>query len=98
MPKRTGGPAVDPLSQSVTSLPGVGPAVAGKLAARGLVLVQDLWFHLPIRYEDRTRIAPIASLAPGRRRRSSGACSRSSAASGTGRRCASRSATTRAAR
>jgi ATP-dependent DNA helicase RecG len=65
MPKRKDGPAVDPLSQPVSALPGVGPAVAAKLAARGLHHVQDLWFHLPIRYEDRTRVSAIAGLVPG---------------------------------
>jgi ATP-dependent DNA helicase RecG len=27
--------------------------------------VQDLWFHLPLRYEDRTRLTAIADLVPG---------------------------------
>ena len=31
-------------------------ALAEKLAARGLLTLQDLWLHLPLRYEDRTRI------------------------------------------
>lgn len=31
----------------------------------GIATVQDLLFHLPIRYEDRTRIAPIGTLRPG---------------------------------
>ena len=31
----------------------------------GLVRVQDLWFHLPLRYEDRTRITPIRELRIG---------------------------------
>lgn len=46
-------------------LPGVGPALAEKLAARGLLSVQDLWLHLPLRYEDRTRITAIQALLPG---------------------------------
>ena len=49
----------------VSTLPGVGPKVAAKLEARGLLTVQDLWLHLPLRYEDRTRLVPIASLRPG---------------------------------
>ncbi|KFN51762.1 hypothetical protein N790_04195, partial [Arenimonas malthae CC-JY-1] len=49
----------------VGTLPGVGPKVAEKLAARGLETVQDLWLHLPLRYEDRTRITAIADLVPG---------------------------------
>lgn len=52
---------------SVRSLPGVGPQVAQKLAAAGIERLQDLWFWLPRSYEDRTRVAPIASLAPGER-------------------------------
>ena len=50
---------------SVRELPGVGPALAEKLAARGLLKVQDLWLHLPIRYEDRTTLTPIRELVPG---------------------------------
>ncbi|WP_411852705.1 ATP-dependent DNA helicase RecG [Stenotrophomonas sp. LGBM10] len=46
-------------------LAGVGPAVAAKLAARGLASLQDLWLHLPLRYEDRTRLTTIAQLLPG---------------------------------
>lgn len=49
----------------LTSLPGVGPGIAAKLAARGLLTLQDLWLHLPLRYEDRTRLEPIAALRPG---------------------------------
>jgi ATP-dependent DNA helicase RecG len=49
----------------VTRLPGVGPAVAAKLAERGIQTLQDLWFLLPLRYEDRTRITPIRDLRPG---------------------------------
>lgn len=46
-------------------LAGVGPRVAEKLAARGLLTLQDLWLHLPLRYEDRTQLTPIRSLQPG---------------------------------
>ena len=49
----------------VSSLPGVGPALAEKLAARGLLLVQDLWLHLPLRYEDRTRLVALRDLSAG---------------------------------
>ena len=47
------------------SLPGAGPRVAEKLAARGLLTLQDLWLHLPLRYEDRTRLTPIRDLQGG---------------------------------
>ncbi len=46
-------------------LAGVGPRVAEKLAARGLLTLQDLWLHLPLRYEDRTQLTPIRNLQPG---------------------------------
>ena len=52
-------------SAALDALPGVGPAVAGKLAARGLFTLQDLWLHLPRQYEDRTRITPVRQLQPG---------------------------------
>ncbi len=44
----------------VTDLKGVGSKVAEKLEKLALKSVQDVLFHLPLRYEDRTRIAPIA--------------------------------------
>jgi ATP-dependent DNA helicase RecG len=50
---------------SVTTLKGVGPAMAAKLEAFGLNTLQDLLFHLPLRYQDRTRLTPIGSLRPG---------------------------------
>jgi len=49
----------------VTQLSGVGPAVAAKLARLGIHAVQDLLFHLPYRYEDRTRLWPIGSVRLG---------------------------------
>ena len=55
----------DLASLPVTTLRGVGPGVAKKLARLGLYTVQDVLFHLPLRYEDRTRIVPIGSLRPG---------------------------------
>ena len=49
----------------LSALAGVGPRVAEKLAARGLLNLQDLWLQLPRQYEDRTRISPIRELRPG---------------------------------
>ncbi|TCT21871.1 ATP-dependent DNA helicase RecG [Thermomonas haemolytica] len=46
-------------------LAGVGPALREKLAARGLLTLQDLWLHLPRSYEDRTALTPIRALQPG---------------------------------
>lgn len=55
-----------PLSQLPCShLRGVGPQLAARLEKLGLRTVQDLLFHLPARYEDRTRIMPIRNLRPG---------------------------------
>ncbi len=51
----------------VTALRGVGPALAESLARLGLRTVQDVLFHLPLRYEDRTRVVPIGSLRNGDR-------------------------------
>lgn len=49
---------------AVTSLKGVGAALAAKLAKIGIFSLQDLLFHLPLRYMDRTRITPIGALQP----------------------------------
>ncbi|HVR82128.1 MAG TPA: OB-fold nucleic acid binding domain-containing protein, partial [Luteimonas sp.] len=49
----------------LSALSGVGPRVAEKLAARGLLSLQDLWLQLPRQYEDRTRISPIRALQAG---------------------------------
>ncbi|MGN2245459.1 ATP-dependent DNA helicase RecG [Frateuria sp. GZRR35] len=60
-------PVADPGLSPVGTLPGVGPALAAALAKIGLERVQDLWFHLPLRYEDKTRITTIGDLKPGER-------------------------------
>jgi ATP-dependent DNA helicase RecG len=49
----------------VSSLHGVGPRMKEKLAQAGIEQVQDLLFHLPLRYQDRTRVTPIGALQPG---------------------------------
>ncbi len=48
----------------LSSLTGVGAAQSSKLAKIGLHTVQDLLLHLPLRYEDRTHLYPIAELLP----------------------------------
>lgn len=59
-------PALAPAGEMrLTVLPGCGPALSEKLAARGLLTLQDLWLQLPRGYEDRTRIVPIRDLQPG---------------------------------
>ncbi len=49
----------------VTELNGVGPQLALKLERLQIRTLQDLLFHLPLRYQDRTRITPIGSLRYG---------------------------------
>lgn len=46
----------------LSTLTGVGPTMLKRLARLGLHTVQDLLFHLPLRYEDRTQVTPIAAL------------------------------------
>ncbi len=53
------------LDAPVTSLKGVGEALALKLARLRIESVADLLFHLPLRYQDRTRITPLGPLRAG---------------------------------
>ncbi|WP_394752131.1 ATP-dependent DNA helicase RecG [Crenothrix sp.] len=53
------------LSQPVTALAGVGSHTANRLANLGIHVIQDLLFHLPSRYEDRTRVYRIGALQSG---------------------------------
>ncbi|KTD82630.1 ATP-dependent DNA helicase RecG [Legionella waltersii] len=50
------------LSNSCEYIPGVGPALAAKLAKCNINTVSDLLFHLPYRYQDRTRVTAIQDL------------------------------------
>ena len=47
----------------ITELKGVGPKMAERLLKLGILTVQDMLFHLPLRYEDRTRLYAINELA-----------------------------------
>ncbi|MCX8016821.1 MAG: ATP-dependent DNA helicase RecG, partial [Rhodocyclaceae bacterium] len=47
------------------SIPGATPLVAEKLAALGLKSQADLVLHLPLRFEDETRLTAIADAVPG---------------------------------
>jgi ATP-dependent DNA helicase RecG len=49
----------------VERLTGVGPRLRERLARLGIRSVQDLLFHLPVRYQDRTRRVPLAELLAG---------------------------------
>lgn len=50
------------LQQSCETLAGVGPTLSTKLSKCGINTLADLLFHLPYRYQDRTRITPISDL------------------------------------
>ena len=51
-------------SIGVDKLRGVGPQLAAKLHKLGLFTLQDLLFHLPLRYIDRTKITAIGGVHP----------------------------------
>ncbi|OBX02678.1 ATP-dependent DNA helicase RecG [Gallibacterium genomosp. 3] len=53
---------LDNLPLSVLS--GVGAAMSERLSRLGIRSVQDLLFHFPLRYEDRTHITPLKDLRP----------------------------------
>ena len=55
----------DALATPLQFLKGVGPRRAADLARVGLHIVEDLLFRFPLRYEDRSRLLPIASVRPG---------------------------------
>ncbi len=56
---------MESLAQPVSSLSGIGPQSVIRLEKLGIYTVKDLLFHLPHRYEDRTRIYPINTLSAG---------------------------------
>jgi ATP-dependent DNA helicase RecG len=58
--------AEEVLATPLQYLKGVGPRRAADLAHAGLHTVEDLLHRFPIRYEDRSRLQPVASLKPGR--------------------------------
>lgn len=53
------------LSAPLTALKGVGPNLAERLERLGIYQVQDLLFHFPQRYQDRTRVVPVRALRIG---------------------------------
>lgn len=55
----------NPLLDAVTTLKGVGPKMAENLEKLHITSIQDLLFHLPSQYQDRTRVQPIATLQGG---------------------------------
>lgn len=57
-------PAIPSLDDPVTRLKGVGPKLEEQLAKLRIGTIGDLLFHLPLRYQDRTRLTPIGALRP----------------------------------
>jgi len=55
------------LATPLQFLKGVGPRRAADLEHAGLITLDDLLSRFPIRYEDRSRFQPIATLKPGQR-------------------------------
>ncbi|MFZ4653109.1 MAG: ATP-dependent DNA helicase RecG [Methylococcaceae bacterium] len=51
--------------RSIASLKGVGAQTLKKLERLGLQSIEDLLFHLPYRYEDRTRLISLANIRVG---------------------------------
>ncbi len=60
------------LQQPLTRLPGVGPALEKRLAARDIRCLGDLLLHLPKRYEDDRQTIPIRQLQAGIEARTQG--------------------------
>ena len=59
----TGGTSAE--TTPVTALPGIGAGLAGRLERLGIRTIADALFHLPLRYQDRTRVVRIGQLRPG---------------------------------
>ncbi|WP_374262485.1 ATP-dependent DNA helicase RecG [Zoogloea sp.] len=57
--------AASPKKAAVRGWPGVGPQLAERLAKLDIFSPADLIFHLPLRYEDETRLTMLADLRPG---------------------------------
>ena len=55
---------IDAASLPVTFIKGVGENLASTLKKLGIVTIEDLLFHFPIGYQDRTELNKIAELTP----------------------------------
>lgn len=53
------------VEQPVSQLTGIGSQSIKRLRKLDIQTIQDLLFHLPHRYEDRTKVYPLTSLVPG---------------------------------
>ena len=55
----------NPLLAPLSTLRGVGPKLLARLEELGLSQIEDLLYHFPLRYQDRTQVTPIGSLREG---------------------------------
>ena len=55
---------IEASSLLVTTVKGVGEKVSLNLNKLGIQTIEDLLFHFPINYQDRTKLIKIASLEP----------------------------------
>ena len=53
------------LGASIGTLRGVGPKLQQRLEELGLFCVEDILYHFPLRYQDRTQVTTIGSLQDG---------------------------------
>ena len=53
------------LQDSVSDVPGIGPAYVGRLKKLGVETIEDLLYHIPFRYSDFTNASSIAELQVG---------------------------------
>ena len=53
------------LGASIGTLRGVGPKLQQRLEALGLFCIEDILYHFPLRYQDRTQLTTIGSLQDG---------------------------------
>jgi ATP-dependent DNA helicase RecG len=54
------------LKEPITSIKGVGAAIADKLHNLGVQTIEDLLYFFPRKYEDFSQVVPIANLRPGK--------------------------------
>ncbi len=54
-----------PMTTPITTLHGISEKIAEQLARIDIHTVEDMLFHLPLRYEDHTQIKPLAKLKVG---------------------------------
>ena len=66
-PRPVSNPRAEVLQTALQFLRGVGPRKAADFARAGLHTIEDLLYRFPLRYEDRSRLQPIAGLRDGQR-------------------------------